>query len=155
LHFQTIGMAQPPPFGITTLDGPTPLDQFYQDILEQSTLDDFKFAVELIGDYKTTVSKTFRNLEELLAQDRPFSAKEDENAQLWSHDIKGSSSYIGGKSVYFVSAKTELLCKDKKYKEARKMLPELKYELDALFQILDDYVAAIEQAEAEAEEELG
>jgi len=115
-------------------DGPTPTDRFQQQTLADYTEGDHEFERELIETYKTSV------LEHLPKLGLSLEAEDEKESILHSHDIKGSSSYIGAEAVRFVSGKMEAYCKENDMKEAYKHYPELQKEVEEIIKILDNYM---------------
>ncbi len=117
-------------------EGETPTDRFQLVTLQTYSDGDLSFEKELLDSYKQSVTEHLPKLDEALAQDNV------QESILHSHDIKGSSSYIGAEAVRFLSGKMEALCKQKNLKEAGTILPELKKEVDEIFRILDEYMGS-------------
>ncbi|KAN0025811.1 hypothetical protein ACTFIU_000074 [Dictyostelium citrinum] len=118
---------------ISDYEGPTPTKKFDQDILFDYSEGEKEFTFELLDSYISSVEE---HLPELL---KSFEAKDLKGAVLHSHDIKGSSSYIGCEAVRYVSGKIEAYCKDEQLEKAESFYPELKKEIDEVFKILNDY----------------
>lgn len=95
---------------------------------------DAEFEADLIGIYKETCEEKLPLLEEALK-------KEDaENSVLYSHDIKGSSANLGAEAVRKISGDMEMLARKQEYKEAHKLFPDLKQELQETYKVLEDFL---------------
>jgi histidine phosphotransfer protein HptB len=124
-------------------EGPTPTDRFQESVLQTYSEGDRDFEQELIDSYKQSVSDHLPKLTRALKDsDLP-------NSVLYSHDIKGASSYIGAEAVRFLSGKIEALCKQKDLKPAVPIVTELQKEVKEVFKLLDKYMGK----EPEEEEE--
>jgi len=132
---------------ISEIEGEAPTERFQKQTLGDYSEGDHEFERDLIESYKTSIAEHLPKLEEALK-------KEDEKESvLHSHDIKGSSSYIGCEVVRFLSGKMEAYCKQKNMKEAAKFLPELKKEVDEVFILLDKYMKSWEDDQEEEEQQ--
>ncbi|EFA76957.1 Hpt domain-containing protein [Heterostelium album PN500] len=120
----------------TDYTGPTPTERFQQRVLADYSEGDHEFEAELINSYKVSVEEHLPQLDKSLA------TLDEKESILHSHDIKGSSSYIGAEAVRFVSGKIESLCKEKQLEKAAEHLDELKKEVTELFKLLDKYMAS-------------
>ncbi|KAF2074578.1 hypothetical protein CYY_004124 [Polysphondylium violaceum] len=118
-------------------EGPTPTEKFDHSVLENYSEGDAEFENDLIKSYMTSVMEHLPKLEDSLKD------KDSKNSILHSHDIKGSSSYIGAEVVRFISGKIEAYCKEEKLEEAEKFYIDLKSEVDKVFKILNDYLASL------------
>nr|AAC61850.1 RDEA [Dictyostelium discoideum] len=118
---------------ISDYEGPTPTKKFDQDILFDYSEGEKEFTFELLDSYISSVEE---HLPELL---NSFEAKDLKGAVLHSHDIKGSSSYIGCEAVRYVSGKIEAYCKNDELEKAESFYPELKKEVEEVFKILSDF----------------
>ncbi|KAN0040707.1 hypothetical protein ACTA71_009045 [Dictyostelium dimigraforme] len=118
---------------ISDYEGPTPTKKFDQDILFDYSEGEKEFTFELLDSYISSVDE---HLPELL---KSFETKDIKGAVLHSHDIKGSSSYIGCEAVRFLSGKIEAYCKNDELEKAESFYPELKKEVEEVFKILDDF----------------
>ncbi|KAM9975971.1 hypothetical protein ACTFIR_009812 [Dictyostelium discoideum] len=118
---------------ISDYEGPTPTKKFDQDILFDYSEGEKEFTFELLDSYISSVEE---HLPELL---NSFEAKDIKGAVLHSHDIKGSSSYIGCEAVRYVSGKIEAYCKNDELEKAESFYPELKKEVEEVFKILSDF----------------
>lgn len=116
-------------------EGETPKDRFQQATLQIYSDGDLAFEKELIESYKISISEHLPKLGE------SFTSDDVDGSILHSHDIKGSSSYIGAESVRFLSGKIEALCKQRNLTEAAIYLPELQKEVEEAFKLLDRYMA--------------
>ncbi|KAM9992197.1 hypothetical protein ACTFIZ_012836 [Dictyostelium cf. discoideum] len=118
---------------ISDYEGPTPTKKFDQDILFDYSEGEKEFTFELLDSYISSVEE---HLPELL---NSFEAKDTKGAVLHSHDIKGSSSYIGCEAVRYLSGKIEAYCKNDELEKAESFYPELKKEVEEVFKILSDF----------------
>ncbi|KAM9988933.1 hypothetical protein ACTFIY_004960 [Dictyostelium cf. discoideum] len=118
---------------ISDYEGPTPTKKFDQDILFDYSEGEKEFTFELLDSYISSVEE---HLPELL---NSFEAKDIKGAVLHSHDIKGSSSYIGCEAVRYLSGKIEAYCKNDELEKAESFYPELKKEVEEVFKILSDF----------------
>eukprot|EP01132_Coremiostelium_polycephalum_P002227 gene2227-2744_t len=118
--------------------GPTPTDKFLQRTLADYSEGDHDFEKDLIESYKNSVTEHLPKLKESLKN------KDEKESILHSHDIKGSSSYIGAEAVRFVSGKMEAYCKANQLDDAEECLSELELEINDVFKRLDDYMASWE-----------
>jgi histidine phosphotransfer protein HptB len=132
---------------ITEIEGDTPTERFQKQTLADYSEGDHEFERDLIESYKTSIAEHLPKLEEALK------TEDEKESVLHSHDIKGSSSYIGAEAVRFVSGKMEAHCKQKNMKEAAKHLQELKTEVKEVFILLDHYMKSWETEENEDEDE--
>jgi HPt (histidine-containing phosphotransfer) domain-containing protein len=134
---------------MTEFEGPTPKDRFYAQTLENYSDGDVDFTKELVESYQMSVNERLPQLR------KAFETNDEGEAVLHSHDIKGSSSYIGAEAVRFVSGKIEALCRSKNLKDAEAYLHELEAEVKEVFVLLDKYTAGlgVEGAEGAAAEE--
>ncbi|EGG19361.1 Hpt domain-containing protein [Cavenderia fasciculata] len=110
--------------------GPTPTDRFQKEVLADYSDGDQEFENELITSYIASVEEHLPKL------DLSLKELDEKESVLHSHDIKGSSSYIGAESVRFLSGKIEHLCKDGHLKKASEHVQELQKEVTAVFIIL-------------------
>jgi histidine phosphotransfer protein HptB len=122
---------------ISDFEGETPTDKFQQHTLQNYSDGDLDFEKDLIESYKQSISEHLPKLGEAFEND------DLPESILHSHDIKGSSSYIGAEAVRWVSGKIEALCKQKNLKDAATHLPELQKEADEVFILLDKYMASL------------
>eukprot|EP01133_Synstelium_polycarpum_P007312 gene7312-8509_t len=134
---------------ISDYAGPTPTIRFQQSVLADYSEGDHEFEEELITSYKTSVAEHLPKLHISLAKG------DDKESILHSHDIKGSSSYIGAEAVRFVSGKMEAYCKENQLDKAEGCLPELEKEVSRLFKMLDKYMKTwcTDNLESESEAE--
>ncbi|KAK5581696.1 hypothetical protein RB653_001733 [Dictyostelium firmibasis] len=119
---------------ISDYEGPTPTERFDQGILFDYSEGEKEFTFELLESYISSVNE---HLPELL---KSFETKDIKAAVLHSHDIKGSSSYIGCEAVRYLSGKIEAYCKNEELEKAESFYPELKKEVDEVFKILSDFM---------------
>lgn len=115
----------------------TPTERFQRQVLQNYSEGDLEFEKDLIESYKTSITERMPKLREA------FEKEDLADAVLNSHDIKGSSGYIGAASVKFVSGKIEALCRGKNLKDASKFLPELETEVKEIIILLDKYMATM------------
>jgi len=123
----------------------TPDERFEPQVLQNYSEGDQDFERDLIESYKTSVGERIPKLREA------FNDTNIEEAILHSHDIKGSSGYIGAHTVKLVSSKIEALAREALNRKtnlvaAEKLFPELKLEVDETFKLLDEYMAAMSGA---------
>jgi len=102
--------------------------------LKEVSEGDKEFEQELIDLYKETCEEKLPLLETALKK------LDSENSILYSHDIKGSSANIGANVVRQISEKMELFSRKGEYKEAHKLYPELKEELQKTYEVLAKYI---------------
>ncbi|EGC31102.1 hypothetical protein DICPUDRAFT_92856 [Dictyostelium purpureum] len=119
---------------ISEYQGPTPTDRFIQSVLLDYSEGDHEFERELITSYITSVEEHLPELS------KAFEDKNTKDAILHSHDIKGSSSYIGAEAVRYLSGKIEAYCKFDQLQEAESFFPELKTEVEEVIKVLNDYM---------------
>jgi len=119
---------------ITEAEGDQPTERFQKQTLADYSEGDHEFERDLIESYKTSIEEHLPKLDEALK------TEDEKESILHSHDIKGSSSYIGCEVVRYVSGKMEGYCKQKNMREAAKYLPELKKEVKEVFILLDKYM---------------
>eukprot|EP01112_Ceratiomyxa_fruticulosa_P007152 TRINITY_DN1847_c0_g1_i10.p1 TRINITY_DN1847_c0_g1~~TRINITY_DN1847_c0_g1_i10.p1 ORF type:complete len:317 (-),score=70.92 TRINITY_DN1847_c0_g1_i10:244-1194(-) len=141
-----LGMSQP---AQPNFDGPTPKDKFVQETLEGYSDGDVEFAKTLITSYIGSVEEHLPLLKESFKE--PY---DKEGAILHSHDIKGSSAYIGAEAVRFLSGKIEFLLRHDKLQEAKTHYDELDKEVKDVFKILEDYMKEHGGSGEEEEEEV-
>jgi len=118
-------------------EGPVPKEKFDHSVLENYSEGDAEFESDLIKSYMTSVMEHLPKLADSLKE------KDSKNSILHSHDIKGSSSYIGAEVVRFMSGKIEAYCKEDKLEEAEKFYSDLKCEVDEVFKLLNSHLASI------------
>ena len=119
---------------MTDFEGETPQDKFQEHTLQIYSDGDLDFEKDLIESYKQSVDEHLPKLREALEK------QDVQESILHSHDIKGSSSYIGAEAVRWVSGKIEALAKQKNLKEASLHIDELSDEVQVIFQLLDKYM---------------
>lgn len=119
-------------------EGDTPTTRFVLETL-QTYADDFETEKELLEAYKTSITSHLPKLKQA------FKNNDISNATLSSHDIKGSSSYVGTDAIRFVSGKIEHFCRDDKMVEASKCMEELELEIYETIKILDQYLKEREE----------
>ncbi|GAM24027.1 hypothetical protein SAMD00019534_072020, partial [Acytostelium subglobosum LB1] len=129
---------------ISSFSGPTPTERFQRNVLADYSDSDPDFEVDLITSYKDSVNEHLPQLSESLRSN-------DEKASiLHSHDIKGSSSYMGAEAVRFLSGKIEAYCKEGKLDEAANFMEELETEVSELFKLLDKHMASFKEDGSQA-----
>lgn len=129
-------------------DENTEIPKFLPEVLGNYSEGDKEFEKELIDSYKQSITEHLPKLKEALENnDLPGSI-------LRSHDIKGSSSYIGAEAVRVVSEKMETLCKGSRIKEASEYLSKLCKETKIVFKLLDEYTGTPSEDVEEEEEEV-
>jgi HPt (histidine-containing phosphotransfer) domain-containing protein len=126
---------------IADFEGETPEDKFQEHTLQTYSDGDLEFEKDLIVSYKQSIEEHLPKLREALEKD------DVPEAILHSHDIKGSSSYIGAEAVRFVSGKIEALSKNKNLKEASLHIDELSQEVAVIFVLLDKYMGLTSEEE--------
>lgn len=116
-------------------EGETPIDErFKEEILQNYSEGDTEFERTMIESYKLSVGEHLPKLREALeADDQP-------NSVLHSHDIKGSSGYIGTNTIRFITGKMEKLCREGSLSTAAENLAELESEVKETFKLLDTYL---------------
>lgn len=115
-------------------EGETPQDKFLENTLQTYSEGDLEFEKDLIVSYKQSIEEHLPKLREALEK------KNLPESILYSHDIKGSSSYIGAEAVRFVSGKIEALSRQKNLDEAALHIDELSKEVEVVFDLLDKYM---------------
>jgi len=99
---------------------------------------DKAFEKELIDLYKETCTEKLPLLQVALENN------DYDNSVLYSHDIKGSSSNIGAEAVRRISERMESLCRNREYREAYSLMPELSQELAATYTAFDLYISGVD-----------
>ncbi|GAM27208.1 hypothetical protein SAMD00019534_103830 [Acytostelium subglobosum LB1] len=119
---------------ISNFDGPTPKERFLSKTLAEYSDGDLEFENELITSYIGSVKEHLPQLEASLKK------RDEKDSILHSHDIKGSSSYIGAEAVRFLSGKMEAYCKEGQLEKAEEYFDELSAEVDQLFILLEKHI---------------
>jgi len=94
---------------------------------------DEEFARELAGMYKDSCDEQILNLQNAVE------AGIQEQAILFSHDIKGSSANIGADRAKTISANIETSCRNGKFLEAKQQIPFLERALLETYSLLEKY----------------
>jgi len=109
--------------------------------LKEVSSGDKEFEKKLFDTFQEHFGVTFKRLEDALEKKKKKDKMDDENnAVLYSHDIKCSAANLGGVGVKAVSEKIEALCRVFQYDEAAKLLKVLEDEYKKMASAFKSYL---------------